>query len=457
MNVPWGNGEWRYVAVYGLGSSGRAATEFLARRGVRVLALDDGEPDAERLRHLAELEGVELRVGGELGEPPAQLDGLVLSPGVPPSRPWIERVRERGRPVIAEVELAFPFLEGPVIGITGSNGKSTTTALTGALLAASGLRVEICGNIGRPLVEVADGEPGRCFVVELSSFQLEAVRLFRPRAAALLNLSPDHLDRYPDLAAYRSAKEAIFAAQMESDTAVVNADDPEIRDLVVRARRRHFSRLQRVEDGCFVDGERVVEVAPDVAPAELFRLSDLAIPGVHNLENAMAAALLARAFEVAPETLQGALRSFTGLPHRLSLVRLRGGVSWYDDSKGTNPGATMRSLEGFADGSIHLIAGGRNKGLDLRVLAPAVERKARRLYLIGEASQELARALGDVVEAEECRTLPVAVARAAARARDGESVVLSPACASYDQYRDFVERGEHFQRLVAALPEEGPA
>lgn len=453
MRVPWGSGEWERVAVYGLGRSGEAVVRFLAARGLRVLGLDDGEPASAP--ELAQLPEVEVRVADELGRVPEDLDGVVISPGVPPDRPWLEHARRAGTPIIAEVELAYPFLNGPVVGITGSNGKSTTTALAGALIAAGDHRVEICGNIGRPLIETVEGPEGRVFAVELSSFQLESVETFRPRAAALLNLAPDHLDRYADLQHYLAAKQNLFARQQTGDTAVVNADDPLVRDVVVTARRRSFSRRDRVADGCYLEGDRVLEVAPDAPPTELFRVGDLPLAGGHNLENAMAAALLARALAVPPRRVRAGLRRFEGLPHRLALVRRRAGVAYYNDSKATNPAATLRSLEGFADGVVHLILGGRNKGLDLGVLRAVVEQKARRVYAIGEAAAEVEAALAGVVEMERCGTLAQAVARASEDARDGDVVLLSPACASFDQYASFVERGERFEALVRGLPEAG--
>lgn len=454
MIVPWSESEWRRVLVYGLGLSGKAAARLLLARGVEVAGVDARAPAALELGALAGHPGFRLLPGGEEAALPEGLDGVVLSPGVPPRRPLLAAARRRGLPVIAEVELAFPFLDGPVVGVTGSNGKSTTTALTGAMLAASGLAAEVCGNIGTPLAEkvlegvgaVGGGE--RVFVVELSSFQLEGIVTFRPRAAAWLNLAPDHLDRYPDLAAYADAKRRIFRHQTADDVAVVNADDPLVAAAVSRARRRSFSRRGEVPDGCWLDGGEVVEASPALGRRTLFAAAELALPGVHNLENAMAAALLTLAAGGEAAAVARTVATFAGLPHRLQRVAERAGVSWYDDSKGTNPAATAKSLEGFPDGAVHLILGGRNKGADLAELVPLAGRKARRAYLIGEAADELAAALGAAVPCEHCGTLERAVAAAAERARPGEAVVLSPACASFDQFRNFAHRGEEFQRLV---------
>jgi UDP-N-acetylmuramoylalanine--D-glutamate ligase len=371
---------------------------------------------------------------------------VVLSPGVPADRPLLAEARRRGAPVIAEVELAFPFLAGPVVGITGSNGKSTTTAMTGHLLKHAGIATEVCGNIGLPLTEVADGEPGRTFVVELSSFQLETTDTFRPRAAALLNLSPDHLDRYPAMSAYAAAKQRIFLRQGEEDVAVLNADDPAVAALPVPSRRRTFSRHPEVVDGCALVGEAVVESG---SGRELFRAGDVPLPGPHHLENAMAASLLALAAGAPAESLAPGLRTFQGLPHRTEPVGEIGGVRFFDDSKGTNVGATAKALEGFADGSVHLILGGRGKGTGLgSELIELVRRKARRVYLIGEEAERFARELAGVVPLHRSERLEVAVPAAASAARPGEAVLLSPACASFDQFRNYHHRGEVFQQLV---------
>ncbi len=449
-------GSWRRALVYGLGLSGTAAARLLRSRGVEVLGVDRRVADeidleASGAGQLAGDPGFAMALGSEPAELPEGLDGIVVSPGVPLDRPLLETARERGVPILAEVEMAYRMLEGTLIGITGSNGKSTTTALTGELLEAAGREVEVCGNIGVPLASCVDGPPGRIFVTELSSFQLEATSTLRPRAAAWLNLSPDHLDRHADIEVYADAKSALFANQEDEDVAVLNADDPHVAAVATRARRRFFSRRQRVADGCYLDGTSVIEVSPEDGSVELFSRHDLRLPGLHNLENAMAAALLARAMGVEVESLRLGMGRVRGLPHRLQLVGELAGVAWYDDSKGTNVDATRRSLEGFRDGSVLIILGGRTKGADLGSLVEMVERKARRAYYIGESAGEFERLLRDVVTGSVVETLPAAVEAAAVEARSGEAVVLSPACASFDQYVDFRQRGRHFQRLVAEL------
>jgi UDP-N-acetylmuramoylalanine--D-glutamate ligase len=450
-------GRWRRVLVYGLGASGCAAAAALLRRGHGVLGVDDR---AFAPHELAELRAAGLQVAAtaDLDRLPADVDAVVKSPGVPPSRPLLEQARELGVPVIGEVELAFPWLAGDLLGITGSNGKSTTTALTAALLRGCGFAAEACGNFGPPLASMLDGAPGRVFVAELSSFQLEDSVTLRPKVAALLNVAADHLDRHGDLAGYLAAKRRIFAQQGAGCTAVLNEDDPLVHmvELPAGVRRRGFSRLRAVADGCFVDGGSAVEGHGDGRFTELFGLDDLKLVGPHNLENALAAALVARSWAgeagAPPAALRAALAEFRALPHRTALVRERRGVAYYDDSKGTNPGATEKALEGFADGTVHLICGGRNKGADFAVLRDAVTRKVKALYLIGEAAAELAHALRGTAPMFGTETLDRAVATAAAAAAPGEVVLLSPACASFDQFRNFGHRGETFERLVRELP-----
>ncbi|HEV2843710.1 MAG TPA: UDP-N-acetylmuramoyl-L-alanine--D-glutamate ligase, partial [Thermoanaerobaculia bacterium] len=414
--------------IYGLGLSGRAAARLLLDRGVTVLAVDDKAVDA------GDLAGrVELVPGGGAIELPEGVELVVVSPGVPLDRPVLESARRRGVPVIAEVELAFPLLDGPVVAITGSNGKSTTTAMAGEMIRAAGMPVEVCGNIGEPLSDKVEGPAGRVFVVEMSSFQIEGIVTFKPKAAAYLNLSEDHLDRYGSLEAYGAAKSRLFRDQDGEGIAVLNSDDPATLRTETRARKRFFSRLGKVADGCYAaeDG-RVIEVEADGRETELFHASEVPLAGVQNVENAMAAALLARAVGVEPAAIRAALLGFTGLPHRLQKVGERDGVVWYDDSKGTNPAATMKSIEGFVDGTVHLILGGRNKGADLSLLEPVVRKKARRVYLIGESAPDFEKALGGSVSFEHSETMDRAVRAAAANARSGEVVVLSPACASFD-------------------------
>ncbi|HKI85912.1 MAG TPA: UDP-N-acetylmuramoyl-L-alanine--D-glutamate ligase [Thermoanaerobaculia bacterium] len=451
MSEPLDIDRWQRALVYGFGTSGRAAARLLLTRGVEVVVVDRREPEKLDLGELESESRVQWLLGNEPTAVPAGVDGVVLSPGVPGDRPLLSDARRRGLPVIAEVELAFAYARGPVIAITGSNGKSTTTAMTGAILAAEKVPVSVCGNIGVPMSESVARAAQSTFVVELSSFQLEATVNFHPRAAALLNVALDHLDRYAGLAPYLEAKRRIFLRQEPGDVAVLNADDPLVAASESAARRRFFSLESMPADGCGLAGDEVVERSPGGAERLLFKASEVGVSGRHNLENAMAAALLALAAGARPESSREGLARFRGLPHRLERVAEIDGVAWYDDSKGTNPAATLKSLSGFRPGSVHLILGGRNKGLSFAELASAVARQARRVYLIGEASAELEGELAGRVELEHAHTMANAVASAARKARAGEVVLLSPACASFDQYRDFNQRGEHFKRLVRDL------
>ena len=395
------------------------------------------------------------------------LDVMVTSPGVPKDRPLIRAALEREIPVVDETTFAWSVLEavrpdvaGRLVAITGSNGKSTTTALTAALFESGTARA--CGNIGTPFSEcvldlVAGRESSEVLVVELSSFQLEAVgekapARFRPRAAALLNVSPDHLDRHGSSEEYVSAKRRIFAAQEGGDVAVLNEDDPISRSTVLPdgVRRRSFSMRSQVADGCYVQGDTVWLNAPEEPAKSVAAVSDLRLAGGHNVENLMAAMALADAVG-ADGDLSARLRAFRGLPHRSELVAEINGVRWVDDSKGTNVGATMKCLEGWPDDSVHLIAGGRGKGGDFTPMLDLVQRKVRRLYLVGEAAEQLANDLRDAAPIEQCGDIATAVRLAADHASDGHVVLLSPACASFDQFTGFAERGRFFQQQVGAL------
>jgi len=385
------------VLVLGLARSGLAAAGALERRGVEVVRADRelGNDD-----ELALLDGVGL---------------LVKSPGVPGSASLVAAARERGVQVWSEIELAARLLPNPILGVTGTNGKTTTAQWLGFMLGAP-----VAGNVGRALSEL-DGEvePEQLVVVELSSFQLEDVHEFRPRIAVLLNLEPDHLDRHGSFEAYRNAKLRIFENQTEADTAIV----PRGLDHQVRARRIEFA-------------------ADDALPAEP------ALRGMHNRENAAAAAAAARAAGATDDQIARGLREFKGVAHRLELVAEHDGVGYVNDSKATNVAATLRALAAYADEPIRLILGGSRKGEDFAPLATALGPNVRAVYVIGETADELARAIPDTIQAGDLAT---AVERAATAAQPGEVVLLSPACASYDQFRDFEERGEEFKRLVANL------
>jgi len=386
------------VLVLGLARSGLAAAAALERRAVKVVRAD---------RKLGNDGDVGLLAGVDL---------LVKSPGVPAEAPLVVSARERGIPVWSEIELASRLLPNPILGVTGTNGKTTTAEWLGFMLGAP-----VAGNVGRALSEL-DGalDEEQLLVVELSSFQLEDVHEFRPQIAVLLNLEPDHLDRHGSFEAYRAAKLRIFENQTDADTAVVPRD----LDHEVRARRIEFA-------------------ADDALPAEP------ALRGMHNRENAAAATAAARAAGATEDEIARGLREFRGVEHRLELVAESGGVSYVNDSKATNVAATLRALAAYEDVPVRLILGGSRKGEDFAPLAASLGPNVRAVYVIGETADELARAIPDTVRAGDLAT---ALGRASAAAQPGEVVLLSPACASYDQFRDFEQRGEEFKRLVANLP-----
>jgi UDP-N-acetylmuramoylalanine--D-glutamate ligase len=408
--------------VLGLARSGEAAALALARRGVTVLGADRSEDvEVGRLRAA----GVEVVLGAE---DPALLDGvdlLVKSPGVPREAALVTAARERGVTVWSEIELGGRLLSNPVLGVTGTNGKTTTAELLGAVFRAAGRPVAVAGNVGRPLTGL-DGvvAPDAWVVCELSSFQLEDIHAFRPRIAILLNLTPDHLDRHGTFAEYRAAKLRVFENQEPDDVAVVPRGFPAVGG---RARRVEFS-------------------AGDELPA------DPLLPGEHNRENAAAATAAARAAGIGDDAIAEALEMFAGVPHRLELVREVKGVRFVNDSKATNPEAAERALAAYPPG-LRVILGGSRKGASYAALA----RTARTAgvscaYVIGEAADDIAEALATQgVRFRHSRDLATAVQEAFADAEPGEVVLLSPACASYDQFRDFEERGERFRALVEAL------
>ena len=411
----------RRALVVGLARSGRAAALALAARGVEVVAADrDEELDTGRLRAA----GVEVRLGAD---DPALLDGvdlLVKSPGVPAEAPLVAAARERAVPIWSEVELAYRFLRGnPVLGVTGTNGKTTTTELLGAIFRAAGRPVEVAGNVGRPLSTVADPDPDAWVVAELSSFQLEDIDAFRATVGVLLSVTPDHLDRHGSLEAYTAAKLRLFENQTAEDTAVVPRGFPPVPGA----------------------GRRIEFGPEDELPAEP------RLPGTHNRENAAAATAAARAAGIPDEAIAEALRTFAGVPHRLEPVGEVGGVRYVNDSKATNPEAAERALTAYD--RIRLILGGSRKGASFDALARAArEQGVLRAYLIGESATEIAAALDrEGVPYLASGDLEAAVHAAAADAGPGDVVLLSPACASFDQFNDYEDRGERFRALVEAL------
>src|SRR5437867_2612342 len=446
----------RRVVVAGLARTGLAAVRFLISRGAEVIA-SDRRPEAELhdAADEARLLGAGLDLGGHTEARFTGADLIIVSPGVPLTLPAIEAARSRGVPVLSEVELAWRFLRGRIAGITGSNGKSTTTALTGAMLSASGVAARTCGNIGTPLLEMVEQDTRESvYAVELSSFQLEAISLFHPAAAVVVNLSPDHLDRYRDYGAYVAAKARIFSNQGREDLAVLNAagSDSALLHSAVKAPVKLFSSRGPVEEGACVGREEIVLVAGGTA-SPLIPVSEVPIPGRHNLENVMAAALAALHFGASLAAIRQAVRSFRALPHRLEYAGRLAGVDYYNDSKATNVGATIKALESFPGRRVLLLLGGRDKGGDFSTLRPLLADRVAMVLLLGEAAGAIERQIAGAAPVARCGDMASAVAQARAAAREGDVVLLAPGCASFDQYRNYEERGEHFRRLSGGVEE----
>ncbi len=444
------------VTVVGLARSGAAAARLLLREGA-VVSVTDRRPAAELTDWTSRFASGEVRwlLGGHPDQAFRDADLLVLSPGVPLASPPLQAAQARGIPIWSELELASRFVSAPIVAITGSNGKSTTTALTGEMCRAAGRRTFVGGNIGVPLSEAAhSGSAWSEIVVEVSSFQLETVVTFRPAVAALLNVTPDHLDRYPNVQAYAAAKRRIFERQTREDAAVLNADDPACGDptftRTLAARRVPFSRFtEPPSDGVWIDGGTIVYRLGE-RRGRLIALDHLRIVGVHNVENAMAASAVALLRGIEPRVIEHVLSEFRGLEHRSEFVRDLRGVTYINDSKGTNVGATQKSLESFTR-PVVLIAGGVGKGADFSVLRPLVARRVKKAVLIGEARPQLRQAFDGVTTVVEANGLEDAVRIASESAAPGDVVLLSPACASFDLFRDFEERGRCFKALVNAL------
>jgi UDP-N-acetylmuramoylalanine--D-glutamate ligase len=437
------------VLVVGLARTGAECARFLAGKGARVSvcdvrSADELKPDVAALTGLP----VEFHFGAEVTGWLDNVAYVVPSPGVPMQNVLLQAALARGIPVLSEIELAYRFFRAPLVAISGTNGKSTTTTLIGAMFKAEGKNIFLGGNLGAPFIGALNGS-WDWGVVEVSSFQLEWVERFCPRIALLLNVSEDHLDRYPTFADYCRAKERIFAAQTSTELAILNRDDPLVWAMKERIRARVFSfGFGAVDEGVFATDRDVVWRAG--ANEERFSLQNVKIQGVHNVENIMAATAAAKLAGISRRAIESALEEFPGLEHRLEFVRERDGVRYYDDSKGTNVGAVVKSLASFS-APVILLAGGVDKGGDYRPLADAIQGKVRRLVLFGAAKGIIAGAVGDLTETTIVDDMAAAVRDAAAHARPGDVVLLSPACSSFDQFRNYAERGRIFKDLVTGL------
>ena len=436
------------VTVVGLARSGIAAARALRDLGA-VVTVTDKKPVEQLTEQLKALGSgfVKVAAGGHPERVFMETDLIVLSPGVPKIPPILE-ARRHGVKVIGELELAWLLSDSPFVGITGTNGKSTVTTLVGLMLEKSRKKVLVAGNIGNALTEEPRLLRGQDWIVaEISSFQLEDIETFRPAVAAILNITQDHLDRYHDIADYGEVKANIFRNQTEQDFLVLNDDDPLVRPMAARAASRviPFSRLRDLDHGaCVKDGYIVFK------KERICRVDDMKIQGVHNLENALAAAALSLSAGADRRAVETVLKKFPGLEHRLEFVREKKGVTYINDSKGTNVGAVVKSVEGFTKPVI-LIAGGLDKGSDFSPLYDLFRRKVKLLVLIGKAADKMAKALGTSTETVFARTLEDGVRLAAAKAVSGDVVLLSPACASFDMFKDFEDRGRQFKKAVKAL------
>ncbi len=442
-----------HALVIGAGKSGVAAANHLAACGRRVVLADSkAQPELPY-----ELDGRVERAFGRDDE--GLLDDvgeIVLSPGVPLDIPLLQKAGARAIPVISEIELAYRAIAGTpgsrasqIVAITGSNGKSTTTALIGEILKAAGRHPVVAGNIGEPLIRSIDLEKPRTYVLELSSFQLETVDTFRANVALLLNITPDHMDRYAGFDAYAAAKYRIFRNQQSGDTAIVNAGERRQDPRRANVKVWRFSAALPVDEGAFLDGDQLV-MRTEADERRIPRAS-LKLAGLANVENALAAWLAACAVGVDDADVQMAFGTFAGLPHRMVVVRERDGVRWINDSKGTNVDATLKSLESFSPSSVWLILGGKDKAGEFERMRSLVGEKTRAVLTIGKAAGRIAQALEGAATIVPAGDMERAVKWAASHAKEGDAVLLSPACASFDQYRNFEHRGEHFEELVRSL------
>jgi len=443
--------------VVGLARTGVVTSLFSAGYGAIVTATDE-KPEPELAEVAAKLRaaGVKLELAAPSQAAFLEQDLIVLSPGVPAKLPLLELTRSRGIPVWSEIELAWRFLRGKLIGITGSNGKTTTTSLVAHILKTAGIHTLVGGNIGVPLLALVESSTDSTITVaEISSFQLETITEFRPEIGVLLNLTPDHLDRHVSFDEYARAKMRLFENQLDRDAAVLNADDPEVtRRMPTGPHIFWFSRQKRVASGTFLrDGQIFFRI--EGSEIFLARRDEIPLRGEHNVENVLAACAAAYLAGAEPAAIASGVKTFRGVEHRLEFVAEIGGVAFYNDSKATNVDASLKAIEAFP-GPLIVILGGKDKGAPYIPLREPLQQRARLAILIGEAAEEIASELSGAVPLEHAGTLDRAVQIAADSARAGDTVLLAPACSSFDQFENYEHRGRAFKELVAKL-ENQPA
>lgn len=431
--------------VVGMARSGVAAARLLHSRGESVFVTDSGKPQStEQLDDL----GIRWEAGKHTTARFLRADEIIVSPGVPLNIPPLEAARQKGVPIISELELASRYLQGDIIGITGSNGKTTTTTLVGEILKAAGRTVQVGGNIGTAMCSLVEtSTPGTINVIEVSSFQLDAIAAFRPRVAALLNVTPDHLDRYADFSAYRSAKFRIFENQRGTDSAVLNRDDANVfpPPVNLRARQQYFSRTDGVADGAFRFGGMLYLNGNAVMAA-----SDVRLRGEHNIENVLASMAITGNYGVSSSTLTAVIGEFRGVEHRIEFVATVRGIAFYNDSKATNVDSAIKAVTSF-DQKVILILGGRDKGASYDPLVEAMQGRVKQVLVIGEASAKIASAIGNKIPLALSTSLEDAVRHAASMGEPGDTVLLSPACASFDMFHNYEHRGCVFKKSVQEL------
>jgi len=434
------------VLIVGMARSGVAAARLLQSRGKSVFATDSG---AAPLRSELDSLGIPYEAGGHTAARFLEAEEIVMSPGVPLDIPPLGAARRKGVPIVSEIEVAFRYLQGEIVAITGSNGKTTTTTLVGEVLNTTGRPVQVGGNIGTAMSSLVDSSsPTTINVVEVSSFQLDGIQKFRPRVAVLTNITPDHLDRYEDFKAYRASKFRIFENQHPTDIAIRNRDDAEVYppESAGKARQRFFSQRHSVEDGAYRSGGTLYLDGKPVMP-----VADISLQGAHNIDNVLAAMTVADCYGVPGDVMSETIRNFRGVEHRIEFVGTVNGVRFFNDSKATNVDSAIKAVESF-DGNVIIILGGLDKGAPYSPLVDAMIPRVKLAVLIGAAAGKIAEAIGGSLPVTRADSMADAVRLGLETGKPGDVVLLSPACASFDMFANYEHRGKVFKEAVLSWP-----